>query len=152
VFSLRSDRWRLDLLCCSIRHFCGITVSMNRQHVTPRKKRGPPPTGKGEPIMVRLQPGLLTNLDAWIARQGEQLSRPEAMRRLLERALAGSQQPKLRTPKSRSKAHELADAQLDKLIDPSVPDEERQQRKRRLLKGPGEFREMRNKVQSKAKT
>ena len=32
--------------------------------------------------------------------------------------------------------------QLDKLIDPSTPDEERKMRKQRLLKGPKEFRDI----------
>jgi hypothetical protein len=48
-----------------------------------------------------------------------------------------------RNPKATSKALELAGKQIDKLIDPSATDEEREQRKRRLLKGPNEFREIR---------
>ena len=94
---------------------------MGRQSETPRKKRGPPATGKGEPILVRLQPTQLAALDAWMGRQDAGLSRPEAIRRLLEQAL------------------------------PSAPDEERQRRKRRLLKGPKEFRDMRDAVHSKSK-
>src|SRR6266496_2026020 len=78
--------------------FCDIRVSMKRQSATPPKKRGPPATGKGEPILVRLQPAQLADLDAWIARQDAQLSRPEAIRRLLEQALAVSQPRK--SPKS----------------------------------------------------
>jgi hypothetical protein len=77
---------------------------MDRQSATPRKKRGPPATGKGEPILVRLQPAQLAALDAWIARQNAQLSRPEAIRRLIEQALAVSQTIKSRTRKVRSKA------------------------------------------------
>jgi hypothetical protein len=46
----------------------------------------------------------------------------------------------------------LAGKQIDKLSDPSATDEERQQRKRRLLKGPGEFREMRGNIGSKLKS
>src|SRR5438034_11630804 len=110
---------------------------MKRQSTAPPKKRGPPATGKGEPILVRLQPAQLAALDAWIARQDAQLSRPEAIRRLLEQALAVSQ--KSRTQKAKSTALDLASMQLDRLLDPSAPDEERQRRKRRLLKGPKEF-------------
>ena len=72
---------------------------MKRQSAAPPKKRGPPATGKGEPILVRLQPAQLAALDAWIARQDAQLSRPEAIRRLLEQALAVSQPVKSRTQK-----------------------------------------------------
>jgi hypothetical protein len=50
---------------------------MKRQSAAPPKKRGPPATGKGEPILVRLQPAQLAALDAWIARQDAQFSRPE---------------------------------------------------------------------------
>jgi hypothetical protein len=47
-----------------------------------KKKRGPPPTGKGAPVMVRLQPRELAELDAWIAAQDDpKLTRPEALRR-----------------------------------------------------------------------
>jgi hypothetical protein len=101
--------------------------------------------------MVRLQPAQLAALDAWIARQDAQLSRPEAIRRLLEQALAVSQPVKSRTQKARSTALDLASTQVDRLLDPSAPDEERQRRKRRLLKGPKEFRDMRDAVRSRSK-
>jgi hypothetical protein len=132
-------------------YFCDIRVYMKRQSAAPPKKRGPPATGKGEPILVRLQPAQLAALDAWIARQDAQLSRPEAIRRLLEQALAVSQPVKSRTQKARSTALDLASTQLDRLLDPSAPDEERQSRKRRLLKGPKEFRDMRDAVRSRSK-
>jgi hypothetical protein len=61
---------------------------MARQSVISRKKRGPPPTGKGVPILVRLQPPLLADVDQWIGKQDIPLSRPEAIRRLIESALA----------------------------------------------------------------
>ena len=44
-----------------------------------------------------------------------------------------------------AKARELAAQELERLSDPSAPDEERQRRKRRLLKGPKEFRDIRGK-------
>jgi hypothetical protein len=56
------------------------------------------------------------------------------------------------TGEQRSRALDLAGAQIDKLSDPSASDEERQQRKRRLLKGPHEFREMRDEIRSKSKS
>jgi hypothetical protein len=69
------------------RLICDIIVWMKRQTVISRKKRGPPPTGKGEPIMVRVQPDLLKKLEAWRAHQDDRPSRPEAIRRLVEQAL-----------------------------------------------------------------
>jgi hypothetical protein len=57
-----------------------------------RKRRGPAPTGKGQQVVVRMQPDQLNTLDAWIARQEDQPSRPEAVRRLVELGLAHDQQ------------------------------------------------------------
>jgi hypothetical protein len=48
-------------------------------------------------------------------------------------------------PKRAAKAREMAGQTLDRLIDSSATDEERQTRKRRLLKGPKEFRDIRDK-------
>lgn len=61
---------------------------MPRQSVISRKKRGPPATGKGVPILVRIQPKLLASLDVWIASEDISYTRPEAIRRLIEFALA----------------------------------------------------------------
>ena len=49
-----------------------------------------------------------------------------------------------RTKKS-AKASEIAAREIDRLIDPAVPTEEQQRRKRRLIKGPKEFQDMRRK-------
>ena len=59
---------------------------MAKQTVQP-KKRGPAPTGKGTPIQVRLQPSQLAALDGWIAKQDAPLTRPEAIRAMMETAL-----------------------------------------------------------------
>jgi len=61
---------------------------MARQSVISRKKRGPPATGKGVPILVRMHPPLLATLDVWITKQDTSFTRPEAIRRLIEIALA----------------------------------------------------------------
>jgi hypothetical protein len=55
----------------------------------PMRKRGPPATGKGLLVGVRLQPPQLNALDAWIATQPKKMSRPEAVRKLLASALGG---------------------------------------------------------------
>jgi hypothetical protein len=61
---------------------------MKRQTVITKKRRGPPPTGKGTLIGVRMQPDDLAVLDAWISKQTDpDLTRPEAVRRLIEIAL-----------------------------------------------------------------
>jgi hypothetical protein len=56
---------------------------MGKRTVLAKKKRGPAPTGKGVQVVVRMQPAPLAALDAWVAKQKDQPSRPEAMRRLV---------------------------------------------------------------------
>ena len=48
-----------------------------------------------------------------------------------------------------AKASEMAGEEIDRLGDPLATDEERQLRKRRLIKGPKEFRDIRNRVKIK---
>jgi hypothetical protein len=108
------------------------------------KKRGrPKTTGKGELIGVRILPPLLKELDVWIGAQEPRPSRPEAIRKFLERGLA--QPSGRRSPGKRKaqKASELADRVAEHIVDKSLPLEEQQRRKRALIKGPREFREIR---------
>ncbi|RUY93917.1 hypothetical protein EN974_24990 [Mesorhizobium sp. M7A.F.Ca.CA.001.12.2.1] len=51
---------------------------MPKQETVVSKKRGPAPTGKGVPIMVRLQPDLLDGVDQFVAEHD--VTRPEAVR------------------------------------------------------------------------
>jgi hypothetical protein len=84
---------------------------------------------------------MIDQVDAWAARN--EATRSDAIRSLVEVGLAGSKPMSRRSPKEASKASEMAGEQIDKLADTSATDEERHRRKRRLLKGPGEFREIR---------
>ena len=44
----------------------------------------PKTTGPGEPQVVRMHDGQLDAIDEWIDELGEKISRPEAIRRLVE--------------------------------------------------------------------
>jgi hypothetical protein len=44
-------------------------------------------TGTGAPVVVRLHKPQIAALDQWIIKQDDRPTRPEAIRRLLERAL-----------------------------------------------------------------
>jgi hypothetical protein len=124
---------------------------MARQSViTQKKRRGPPPTGKGELIGVRLQPLQLSDLDAWIARQGHELSRPEAIRRLVEKALAGKRATRPPNKEAAHKASRMAARELEPLGDKTLHPDEQARRKRALVRGPKEFRDIRG-DQPKAK-
>lgn len=100
-------------------------------------------TGTGTIIGVRMLDAPMAALDDWITRQGESyLSRPEAIRRLVELGLK-AKAPVRPVGKSRGglRARELATKAIEKIIDPAAPPEERAQRRRRLTNGPPEFRE-----------
>lgn len=62
---------------------------MARQSViTKKRKRGPAPTGVGTLIGVRMHDEQLAELDRWIAAQFTPMSRPEAIRVLVELGVA----------------------------------------------------------------
>lgn len=64
--------------------YCVIMVSMAKQEtLITKKRRGPKPTGINRLIGVRLPPSELSGLDAYIAKSGEGIGRPEAIRRIL---------------------------------------------------------------------
>ena len=95
----------------------------------------------GVQIGMRWQRSTLGDIDAWAAQNG--CTRPEAIRRLVEMALATAQPAAPISPKAAAKASKMAGAMIDQLGDKSAPPEEQAKRKRRLIKGPPEFREMR---------
>src|ERR1700682_3231779 len=108
------------------------------------KRRGRPvTTGTGTTIGVRMLDDRITALDGWIAKQKEpELTRPEAIRRLVELGLKVKRPARsIGKPGGRLRAQELAAKAIEKIIDASAPPEERAQRRRRLTKGPLEFRE-----------
>ncbi len=69
--------------------------------ITKKRGRGrPPTTGIGTSINVRLHDDALGRLDAWIAKQEDpSLSRPEAIRRVLDQALPLSGAKRGKKPK-----------------------------------------------------
>jgi len=87
---------------------------------------------------------MIDQVEAWAVRNNA--TRSEAIRSLVEIGLAGAQPMGQRSSKALSRASELAGRQIDKLADLSATDEERQKRKRRLIKGPVEFRDVRGDI------
>lgn len=114
--------------------------------VITKKKRGRPvTTGKGTLIGVRLLDEPLASLDSWIAKQKDpELSRPEAIRQLVELGL--TVEPKARpriADRQKERAREMAGKAIDRMSDTTAPADAQAGRKRRLLKGPEEFRDSR---------
>ena len=67
--------------------FSGTRIMMVRSLARPRKSRGRPPTG-AQSVHLRIPPDQYAAINAWIKLQKEpDLSRPEAIRRLVELGL-----------------------------------------------------------------
>jgi hypothetical protein len=101
-------------------------------------------TGKSELIGVRCHKDFLAALDVWRAQQEGEVSRPDAIRRLAELALASTKPMRTLHQKAIAKASDIAGKQIDRMSDGYATDDERASRKRRLLKGPKEFRDIRS--------
>jgi predicted transcriptional regulator len=91
---------------------------------------------------ISLSSELRKRVDAWAARQSDRPARSDAILQLVELGLQTAPQ-KGSLEFRAEKASEMAAREIDRLIDPSATDEERQLRKRRLIKGPKEFRNIR---------
>ena len=61
-----------------------VSISDNRK----KRGRGRPRTGIGKPVGLRLYPEIEKRIDAWALNQPDKPGRPEAIRRLIEFALA----------------------------------------------------------------
>ena len=95
-------------------------------------------------INVRIKRDLLASLDRWIEGiAGAELSRPEAIRRPVEMGLSHSPDRGRLSDAARAHASAMAGDVVDQLTDSMAPEEEQQQRKRKLIHGPREFREIR---------
>jgi hypothetical protein len=90
----------------------------------------------------RAAPALRASIVRWAENQIDNPSLSEATRRLVEIGIkAESPTRPSRVITGASRAAELATKAIEKIADPSAPAEERDQRRRRLTKGPQEFRE-----------
>jgi hypothetical protein len=94
----------------------------------------------------RASPVIRASIVRWAETQPDMPSLSEAIRRLVEIGLTvgtkASPSHGLRAARA-DRAKELATKVIEKIIDPTAPPDERVQRRRRLTKGPEEFREAR---------
>ena|SRR5215218_3069584 len=107
-----------------------------------KPKRGRPVTTGGLPLLATRVPAEIIAAIDGIARSKE-MTRSDVVRELFEQALAHT--PHRARPKAESvKANALARRELERATkDDGAHPEEQERRKRRLLKGPKEFRDMR---------
>ena len=115
------------------------SISVNKKsRGRPKKKGGVYPV-----TAVRLAPALSTEVDKWAGSQADAPTRSEAIRRLVELGLTVRATKPKQAPQARAeRAKDLAAKVIDSF--PVTTDvEETANRKRRLLKGPEEFRDLR---------
>jgi hypothetical protein len=108
-----------------------------------RAGAGRPATGKDPVRTMRLSDEFIASVDAWAAKQDDQPGRSEAIRRLVERGLKAAKPFAKTSKRTSAKVKELAGQAIDALADPRASTEEQAERKRRLLKGPEEFLDLR---------
>src|ERR1700704_1143321 len=107
-----------------------------------RKRPGRPATGQDPVTAIRLSSELRQNVDAWAAKQDDEPGRSEAIRRLVELGLKVKTPARpISKPGRRLRAQEFATKAIEKIIARPAPPAERAHRRRRLTKGPLEFRE-----------
>ena len=111
------------------------SISVNKKsRGRPKKKGGVHPV-----TAVRLSPE--AGVDQWATRQDDKPSRSEAIRRLVELGLTVKTRS---APSERQRAAlaDLASKAIDSLTVRTADSDEKASRKRRLIKGPEEFREV----------
>jgi hypothetical protein len=114
--------------------------------VTPVKQKvmGRPRTGTTPLMGFRADPVIRASIVRWAENQADIPSLSEAIRRLVELGLTvKAPAPPASKNDRRLRAQELAAKAIDKIGDPAANPDERAQRRRRLTKGPEEFREVR---------
>jgi len=109
-----------------------------------RTKKGGRTTGHDAVATIRLSSELRERVDAWAAKQSDKPAWPEAILRLVELGLQTTRRRRS-APNRAAKASEMAAQEIDRISDPSATKEERQLLKRRLIKGPREFRDIHKK-------
>lgn len=108
-----------------------------------QKSPGRPATGITPMVGFRADPATRAAIVRWAENQSDSPTLSEAIRRLVELGLTVRNKPK-RAPAGRAdRAKELAAKAIDSLTVGTADDDEKASRKRRLIKGPEEFREVR---------
>jgi Arc/MetJ-type ribon-helix-helix transcriptional regulator len=114
------------------------SISVNKKSRGRPKKRG----GVHPVTAVRLPPAITAEVDKWAASQAGAPTRSEAIRRLVELGLTVKPRS-APSGRQRTAIADLAAKAIDSLTSGEPDSDEKASRKRRLTKGPEEFREVR---------
>jgi len=86
---------------------------------------------------VKLTQHLTADIDAWA--EAHNMARSDAIRQLVELGLHASPVPHRAVQSEPAAIEERAVEQIERMLDPSLPADERERRTRRLIEGPPEF-------------
>ena len=117
------------------------TAGIMKKSIKVAPKRESRPSARGRHVAALMPSSVIAEVEAWAA--ANNTSRSDAFRQLVELGLARSKSAAPISAKSAERARQLAGRTIDGLVDAAAPAEETTNRKRRLLKGPEEFREVR---------
>jgi len=115
---------------------------MKKARNVKQKVMGRPRTGVRPLIGFRADPAIRASIVRWAENQPDTPSLSEAIRRLVELGLAVKTKS-APSERQRSALADLASKAIDSLTVGTADSDEKASRKRRLIKGPEEFREAR---------
>jgi hypothetical protein len=107
------------------------------------KAIGRPRAGLTPLIGFRADETIRAAIVKWAENQPDKLSLSEALRRLVELGLTVPPKSKQDSPAHAERAKELASKTIDHLTEGTPNSDEKTGRKRRLIRGPEEFRQLR---------
>ena len=105
--------------------------------------RSRPATSRDPMMGFRAAPVLRASIVKWAESQPNMPTLSEATRRLVELGLTVKMKGRQSSEGQKLRAREMAGKAIDDMIDPTVHADDQASRKRRLLKGPEEFRNAR---------
>jgi len=117
------------------RKFMKKSINDNR-----KRSRGRPATGTAPLVGVRMTEQLQAQIKAWAKKQDDDPPLATAIRRLVELGLTAKTRS-VPSERQRAALADLAAKAIDSLTARAPDNDETASRKRRLLKGPEEFRE-----------
>jgi hypothetical protein len=132
--------WKLvtsPLLTFRLNHYLAMPIKAKP------KRRGRPATGRDPMMGFRAAPVLRASIVKWAENQADMPTLSEATRRLVELGLTVKPKSAPTERLRAARASELAAKVIDTLTPGGADVEEKASRKRRLLKGPEEFRDVR---------
>ena len=116
---------------------------MKKAKIVKQKVMGRPRTGTTPLMGFRVDPVIRASIVRWAEKQPDMPTLSEAIRRLVELGLTVKTNGRQASEGQKLHARELAGKAIDKMTDTTAAPDDQAARKKRLLKGPEEFREVR---------